>query len=121
MNPKIRLAVLFASGLLAASIASADSDDRGAEAARPLTLAVFGDWPYNQNLLDNASLLIDSVNADRRVSTVVHVGDIHSGSMPCTSAGVLPTIPAAVPGWNQKIYYQFQQFDEPVVYTPGDN
>jgi hypothetical protein len=121
MKQKIRLAVLFASGLLAASVASADNDNFGSEAARPLTLAVFGDWPYNQNLLTNAPLLINSVNADRRVSTVVHVGDIHSGSMPCTSAGILPTIAAAVPGWNQTIYYQFQQFDKPFVYTPGDN
>jgi hypothetical protein len=51
----------------------------------------------------------------------VHVGDIHSGSMPCTSADVLPAIATAVPGWNQKIYFQFQQFTKPVVYTPGDN
>jgi hypothetical protein len=102
-------------------MASAHDDDRLTEAARPLTLAVFGDWPYNQHLLDSASLLIDSINSDRRVSTVLHVGDIHSGSMPCTSAAIVPTIPAAVPGWNQTIYYQFQQFDKPLVYTPGDN
>jgi hypothetical protein len=86
-----------------------------------LTLAVFGDWPYNANLLANASLLVDSVNADRAVSRVIHVGDIHSGSFACTSAGILPPIPASNPGWNQRIYYQFQQFRMPVVYTPGDN
>lgn len=93
----------------------ADGDDR------PLTLAVFGDWPYSQALLDNAHLLINSVNADRDVSMVIHVGDIHSGSMPCTSAGILPAISSANPGWNQAIYYQFQQFDDPLVYIPGDN
>lgn len=85
------------------------------------TIAVFGDWPYNQNLLANASLLINSVNADPDVSLVIHVGDIHSGSFPCTSAGILPPISTSNPGWNQSIYFQFQQFKFPVVYTPGDN
>jgi len=92
-----------------------DRDDR------PITLAVFGDWPYSQALLNNGHLLTNSVNADKDVSVVVHVGDIHSGSMPCTSAGILPTIASANPGWNQAVYYQFQQFNDPVVYTPGDN
>lgn len=92
-----------------------------AEDALPITVAVFGDWPYAQLLLDNAALLTNSVNSDADVSLVLHVGDIHSGSMPCTSADILPAIATANPGWNQKIYFQFQQFTMPVVYTPGDN
>jgi hypothetical protein len=94
-----------------------------------VTVAVFGDWPYNQLLLDSAPLLVNSINSDRHVSLVLHVGDIHSGSMPCTSAGILPpiaavppkTTPTSNPGWNQGIFYQFQQFKFPLVYTPGDN
>ena len=114
-------AVLTA-GLMTLAAAQAHNDDNdGHDSNNPLTLAVFGDWPYSQNLLDNASLLIDSVNSDRKVDLVLHVGDIHSGSMPCTSAAILPPIPTSVPGWNQQIYYQFQQFSAPVVYTPGDN
>ena len=70
-----------------------NSDD-----APPITIAVFGDWPYAQLLLDNAALLTGSVNADPDVSLVVHVGDIHSGSMPCTSADILPAIAASNPG-----------------------
>jgi hypothetical protein len=100
------------------------AEERGAddhEAMRPITLAVFGDWPYNQNLLDNAPLLANSVNADREVRIVMHVGDIHSGSMPCTSAAILPPIAAADPGWNQRVFHAFQQFNAPVIYTPGDN
>jgi hypothetical protein len=84
-------------------------------------VAVFGDWPYNQLLLDNAPLLVNSINADRSVSAVIHIGDIHSGSMPCTSAGILPPIATANPGWNQGVYFQFQQLNPPVFYTPGDN
>jgi hypothetical protein len=88
---------------------------------RPITVAVIGDWPYNKLLLDNAHLLIDSINADVNVSRLIHVGDIHAGSMPCTSADILPPIPQSNPGYNQKVYFQFQQFNKPVIYTPGDN
>src|SRR5262249_54796889 len=37
------------------------------------------------------------------------------------SADILPAIATADPNWNQKIYFQFQQFAKPMVYTPGDN
>ncbi|RDK05015.1 hypothetical protein [Cupriavidus lacunae] len=118
MKELMRCAALLAAGMMTTlTPASADSSDSG----RPITVAVFGDWPYNQNLLDNKSLLIDSVNADPAVSLVIHVGDIHSGSMPCTSAGILPPITTSNPGWNQGIYAAFQQFKAPMIYTPGDN
>jgi hypothetical protein len=91
-----------------------------------VTIGVFGDWPYadaagNRFLLENAPVLINSINADPDVSLVIHVGDIHSGSEPCTSAGILPPIAKSIPDWNQGIFYQFQQLAVPVVYTPGDN
>ena len=74
-----------------------------------LTLAVYGDWPYSLDLLSKAPLLIGSINSDPDVSLVLHVGDIHSGSMLCTA------------DWNQGIFNLFQQFEDPFVYTPGDN
>jgi hypothetical protein len=89
--------------------------------ANALTLAVFGDWPYSQNLKDSAALLLDSVNSDPKVDLVLHVGDIHSGTMPCTGALLSPTPATSVPTWNEDIYRLFQQFKDPVVYTPGDN
>jgi hypothetical protein len=61
---------------------------RGLSNGGDLKIAVFGDWPYSQALLDNKANLINSVNGDAEVSLVVHLGDIHSGSMPCTGAGV---------------------------------
>lgn len=125
MNKKLLSALtaaLVAAGCTAALAAHADDRGRGdIESDTPVTLAVFGDWPYNQLLLDSAPLLVDSINADYAVSRVIHVGDIHSGSMPCTSADILPPIATSNPGWNQKIHFQFQQFAMPVVYTPGDN
>jgi Calcineurin-like phosphoesterase len=116
---------LLSTALIAASVVVATSALAGnngdINSHRPLTVAVFGDWPYNQNLLDNAPLLINSVNSDPDVSMVIHVGDIHSGSMACTSAATLPPITTSDPGWNQGVYHQFQQFKDPLVYTPGDN
>jgi hypothetical protein len=132
---------LFAAAVAAACAftgapAFADDDAR--------SIAVFGDWPYSQALLDNAQGLINSVNGDRDVKLVMHVGDIHSGSMACTGAGLvydqlkggftrngaLLTIPGVVsatnkqvvnPAWNIHIYGDFQKFNQPVIYTPGDN
>ena len=92
-----------------------------ASPVKPVTVAVFGDWPYSQTLLDNAPLLLNSVNNDPDVKLVIHVGDIHSGSMPCTGAGLNPIPATSKPLWNQGVFSIFQQFKAPVVYTPGDN
>jgi hypothetical protein len=110
---------LLALGALAAALFSPPSPaaDEGSQSA--LTVAVFGDWPYSNVLLDNSDLLVNSINADRAVRAVIHVGDIHSGSMPCTSAGILPPIATSNPGWNQAIFQVFQRFSAPFIYTPG--
>jgi hypothetical protein len=114
---------LLIAALFAAHPAIAD-EHHGEEGRRDndkVTIAVFGDWPYNDLLLNNANLLLDSVNADPDVSLVLHVGDIHSGSQPCTSAGILPPIAKSNPGWNLAVFSSFQKFKSPLVYTPGDN
>ncbi len=121
MNARLFSTTLLTVFLATGFSALADEDHREPRHENRTTIAVFGDWPYNTNLMDNAQLLIDSVNSDPHVSLVMHVGDIHSGSMPCTSAGVIPPIPTSNPGWNQSVYVQFQKFEAPVVYTPGDN
>lgn len=122
MKKSLLFPMLLALSLVATTTVNArEGDEEVLKPSKPLTIAVFGDWPYNQNLLNNAAFLTGSVNADARVSLVMHVGDIHSGSMGCTSADILPPIATSNPGWNQKVYFQFQQFNAPVVYTPGDN
>ena len=40
---------------------------------------------------------------------VIHVGDIHSGSEPCTVA------------YDQSIFDLWTAFEQPLIYTPGDN
>jgi Calcineurin-like phosphoesterase len=116
----------LATALLVAAVASAPLAHADQNSGGTLTVAVFGDWPYapvgNPDfLLQNAPLLVNSVNSDPDVAFIIHVGDIHSGNQPCTSAGILPPISTSIPDWNQQIYFQFQQFQKPFIYTPGDN
>lgn len=82
--------------------------------ANPLVMAVYGDAPYGTNPADTSELdatpaFIDSVNADPKVRLVMHVGDIHSGKQYCTAA------------YDQTISDLWTRFNDPVVYTPGDN
>jgi hypothetical protein len=75
-----------------------------------------GDVPYiNYGIAGNAAdmeerfaNLIAAINAARPVFTV-HVGDIKGGGSPCTDANL-----ARVLGF-------FSQFEDALVYTPGDN
>ncbi|MCU1657128.1 MAG: hypothetical protein JWO57_1784 [Pseudonocardiales bacterium] len=78
------------------------------------TLAVYGDSPYGTVQGDTAQFnatpsFIDSINADPNVSSVIHVGDIHSGKQFCTAA------------YDQAIAAMWTHFADPLVYTPGDN
>ena len=120
-----KIILTLTSGLLAFASSQAMAADPYADnwgSNKPITLAVFGDYPYNNLLMNNAPLLIDSINnSSPKVSRVMHVGDIHSGSLPCTSYGILPTISKADPGWSLQVYHIFQALNAPVVYTPGDN
>jgi hypothetical protein len=80
--------------------------------ANPLTLAVFGDSPYDPTgttQFDATPDFIRSINNDSDVSVVLHVGDIHSGSQACTEV------------YDQAIYNFWTGFQKPLVYIPGDN
>jgi hypothetical protein len=110
----------------------------GTNTNKTLTLAAYGDWPYKQILLDQADMLVSSVNGDSDVEFTIHLGDIRSGSMPCTGAGMDQTGVGVVshsdpasysavngtskinPLWNIHVFKVFQQFTT-LVYTPGDN
>ena len=79
------------------------------DSANELTVAAYGDTPYSPALLADQPRLVDSINSDPKVDLVLHVGDIHSGSMLCDHA------------FNDTIFDLFQSFKDPLVYTPGDN
>jgi len=129
---KVLVILAAISGLLAAGIANSGNGTPINEgSANRLTLAVFGDWPYSLKLLDAAPLLIDSINSDPHVRLVLHIGDIHAGSpgannislsaTVCTGAGLTPPPATSNPNWNIGVFNLFEQFKDPLVYTPGDN
>ena len=79
-----------------------------------VTLAVYGDAPYGVSNADTAQFealpaFIDTINADTNVSSVIHVGDLHSGKQFCTEA------------YDRALFEEWKRFADPVYYTPGDN
>src|SRR6478609_523417 len=116
MRPRILMAavagaaVCTAVGVAGASPGSATPGNGN----RSFTYAVYGDAPYGTTPTDTSETdatpaFIDAVNADPAVSTVVHVGDIHSGKQFCTEA------------YDRQIADLWTHFADPMVYTPGDN
>ncbi|ADI30843.1 metallophosphoesterase [Methylotenera versatilis] len=91
---------------------NAHADNNFNKKSSALTLAVFGDSPYDPTgtaQFDATPDFIKSINNDSDVSVVLNVGDLHSGSQACTEA------------YNQAIYNFWTDFKKPVIYTPGDN
>jgi len=90
--------------------------------APPSTIAVYGDSPYGGPCTTTAPFtcpasaqlaatdqFVDLINSDPDVAQVLHVGDIHSGKEYCTE------------DFDQQIFEKWTRFDDPLVYTPGDN
>ena len=108
-------AVVALSAAVAAPAAASASHGRDHDQdARSFAYAVYGDAPYGTTPTDTSETdatpaFIRAVNADKAVSTVLHVGDIHSGSQHCTQA------------YDQQIADLWTGFTDPMVYTPGDN
>lgn len=73
------------------------------------SFVVIGDLPYGQAAIDALPGAIAAINADRDVSTVVHLGDIKNGSTPCSNE------------YFDFVRRSFDTFTDPLVYTPGDN
>jgi hypothetical protein len=95
-----------------AALGGSGSADR--KAKTPETIAVYGDSPYGTADSDVAQFnatatFIGTINSDPDVSLVMHIGDIHSGKQKCTEA------------YDRAIYQKWLAFNDPLVYTPGDN
>ena len=75
--------------------------------AATTVFTAIGDQPYYST--SDFSALIERINADRRSSFTIHVGDIKNGSTVCSDERFL-TVKAL-----------FDSFDKPLIYTPGDN
>jgi hypothetical protein len=72
------------------------------------TFAVIGDFPYSSQQLKELPAIIDQINNDPDVSLVAHLGDIKE-DQPCTTS------------YYREIKKQFDTFEDPLVYTFGDN
>ncbi len=102
--------VVLASGTAAAGERADGSAHRGdGEPGKVFTFAVIGDIPYGPEQIAKFPARIDEINADPQVRLVDHLGDIKSGSTPCTDE------------YFADIKTQFDRFTDPLVYTPGDN
>ena len=88
---------------------AADARTASGRSARPLSIAVIGDVPYGVAQEASVGVLVDAINDDPRVRLALHVGDIKSGSTPCTDERFAAALA------------MFESFKDPVVFTPGDN
>src|SRR5262249_13219454 len=108
-------AALVIPAVTASTAASGDIKlERDSSSLEPITIAVYGDSPYGTTPTDTAEFdaspaFIDSINADPDVRFVLHVGDIHSGKQYCTEA------------YDRAIFGLWTRFQDPLIYTPGDN
>ena len=73
------------------------------------TLAIIGDTPYGDQQEAAFPRLVAAVNEDPGVETVVHLGDIKNGSTTCDDARF------------GRLRALYDTFDDPFLYTPGDN
>jgi hypothetical protein len=92
--------------LAAASSATADPAPSGSNGG--FSFAVIGDVPYGTAQIEAFPGWIDQINA-AKPSMTFHVGDIKNGSSRCDDA------------YYRMIRADFDRFEKPLVYTPGDN
>jgi hypothetical protein len=103
------LALLVAALVTSLGAAAGNGTPIDPNSANPLTLSIIGDLPYSATQLEAFPSWVDEINSDPKVDTVVHLGDIQSGSTVCSD------------GYFDTILGLFESFKDPVVYTPGDN
>ena len=100
------LAAVLATAFGAATDAGARDEGSSTDA---LTISIIGDLPYSQAQLEAFPSWVREINGDRKVDAVVHLGDIKSGSTRCDDT------------YFTTILRLFEDFNDPVIYTPGDN
>jgi len=102
--PAAVLGTVLLGAAVHAGAASADPDGRSR-----YTFGVIGDVPYGADQIAAFPRWIQQINADPDVRSVVHLGDIKNGSSVCSDS------------YFDLIRSDFDTFEDPLVYTPGDN
>ena len=100
---------IVAAAVAATTLSLAVPAQSSTQSRAPYTFAVIGDIPYGAEQVAEFPQVVRRINADRDVRLVNHLGDIKSGSTPCTDE------------YFDGIREQFDRFRDPLVYTPGDN
>jgi hypothetical protein len=95
LKTQLAIAAIVAACFSPSSQAGEHSDDDSGDA---ITLAVIGDWPYNDLLLANSDLLVNSVNASRRSRLPTPAGTRRYSSASSSSARRWSTRPATTNG-----------------------
>ncbi|MEJ7714660.1 MAG: metallophosphoesterase family protein [Thermoleophilaceae bacterium] len=102
-------AIVLVNALAAVSPAAASKPKSHKASGGGSNIAVIGDTPYGQPQIDTFPDDIAELNADPDITRVIHLGDIKNGSSVCST------------DYFQQIRADFDLFDKPLVYTPGDN
>ncbi|MBT2534828.1 hypothetical protein [Arthrobacter sp. ISL-69] len=103
-------AAVLALALLAAQSANAaNNSSDSASNKEAFTFGVIGDVPYGDAEIAKFPSRIQDINADSALKFVTHVGDIKNGSSVCSDE------------YFANIRSQFDTFEHPLVFTPGDN
>ena len=107
----LRLPAAACASMLAALAltAPAPSVASGQDKPSSTSFAVIGDVPYGAAQIAAFPGWVDRINAQPGLDLAFHVGDIKNGSSPCTDE------------YNAMIREQFDRFEMPLLYTPGDN
>ena len=106
----MRLArVLAASAAVAVTVSLAASASADPDPRSTYSFAVIGDVPYGADQIAAFPGWIQQINRDPAVRSVVHLGDIKNGSSVCSD------------DYFDLIRADFDTFEDPLVYTPGDN
>ncbi|HYQ26622.1 MAG TPA: hypothetical protein VER04_05360 [Polyangiaceae bacterium] len=75
----------------------------------PIDLAVIGDTPYGAAQIEDFPNLMAAIDADPRIGTALHLGDIKDGSSRCDDS------------YFAQVFAGFSTLTIPLIYTPGDN
>lgn len=100
--------LLCAAALVVRPVAAQTEGPPPGGAPAPLRFFAVGDLPYGESEVAPLQALLAAA-AIQAPPFIVHVGDIKSGSSPCTDAQL------------QSIAGLFRALPVPLVYTPGDN
>lgn len=95
--------------MLALTVSAPSLAATGQDKPSSISFAVIGDVPYGAAQIAAFPGWVDRINLQPGLDLAFHVGDIKNGSSPCTDE------------YNAMIRQQFNRFEMPLLYTPGDN